>query len=378
MHTHEDRDRHLFGPGPKRILSLDGGGIRGLITLGMLARVEELLRNRQPPEKQASFVLSDYFDLIAGTSTGSIIATWLALGNSVASAQSLYDEVGPTVFSQPRLAGQFFWSKFDHAALESILEDRLSTLTLNSVALKTGLLITCKRVDTGSAWILSNNPKAPYWKYDQFRPLNRLVRASTAAPSFFAPARLDIGNGDTGLFLDGAMGGQNNPSLAAFIHSTAVELGISWPTGDQNLYILSLGTGYHRPAQDTKRFLGKIAAQQAVDVLQALIHETSITAVTMLQAVSTPTQPFQINTEIGGLEKTLLSGSNLLSFERFDPPISGEGLTQGLGLPYTDGQIRNLLRMDNAQKANRARLTEIGKAAGAQIAEAALPKAFDI
>ncbi len=64
------RDEHLFGPGPKRSLSLDGGGVRGLITLGMLKRVETLLRERMPADKQAAFRLRDYFDLIGGTSTG--------------------------------------------------------------------------------------------------------------------------------------------------------------------------------------------------------------------------------------------------------------------------------------------------------------------
>ena len=63
------RDDHLFGPGPKRILSLDGGGVRGLVTLGMLRRVETILRERMPAEKQDAFRLCDYFDLIGGTST---------------------------------------------------------------------------------------------------------------------------------------------------------------------------------------------------------------------------------------------------------------------------------------------------------------------
>jgi len=67
-----ERDRHLFGPGPKRILSLGGGGVRGLVTLGMLKRAETLLAARSPDPQ--AFRLSDYFDLIGGTSTGAIIA----------------------------------------------------------------------------------------------------------------------------------------------------------------------------------------------------------------------------------------------------------------------------------------------------------------
>jgi patatin-like phospholipase/acyl hydrolase len=66
---------------PKRILSLDGGGIRGVLTLQFLDRIEAMLRNRTGiPD----LVLCDYFDLIGGTSTGSIIAAALACGFSVA------------------------------------------------------------------------------------------------------------------------------------------------------------------------------------------------------------------------------------------------------------------------------------------------------
>jgi uncharacterized protein len=62
------RDDHLFGPGPKRILSLDGGGVRGLITLGMLTKVEGILKARSPDPE--GFRLSDYFDLIGGCRRG--------------------------------------------------------------------------------------------------------------------------------------------------------------------------------------------------------------------------------------------------------------------------------------------------------------------
>src|ERR1041384_3003048 len=74
-----ERDRHLYSPGPKRILSLDGGGVRGVISLAYLERIQAILRERHGPGLR----LCDYFDLIGGTSTGSIIATGLALGMPV-------------------------------------------------------------------------------------------------------------------------------------------------------------------------------------------------------------------------------------------------------------------------------------------------------
>jgi hypothetical protein len=60
------RDRHFFGPGPKRVLSLDGGGVRGVITVAFLERIEQILSEREGHEIR----LGDWFDLVGGTSTG--------------------------------------------------------------------------------------------------------------------------------------------------------------------------------------------------------------------------------------------------------------------------------------------------------------------
>ncbi len=69
------RDRHLFGPGPKRVLALDGGGVRGAITVAFLERIETLLSQHHGKEVR----LGDWFDLVGGTSTGALIAGALAL-----------------------------------------------------------------------------------------------------------------------------------------------------------------------------------------------------------------------------------------------------------------------------------------------------------
>ena len=87
--------RRLTSPGPKRILALDGGGVRGMLSLGLLARMEALLRTRHD---NPQLRLADYFDLIGGTSTGALIAAGLALGMEVQEIQVLYRQLAEDVF----------------------------------------------------------------------------------------------------------------------------------------------------------------------------------------------------------------------------------------------------------------------------------------
>src|SRR5438067_1935177 len=86
---------------PRRILALDGGGIRGMITLGVLARLEAELRREL--EEGPQFRLCDFFDLIGGTSTGAIIAAALARRMSVAEVAVFYRDFGRKIFVKRRL-----------------------------------------------------------------------------------------------------------------------------------------------------------------------------------------------------------------------------------------------------------------------------------
>ena len=148
------RDRHLFGPGPKRILALDGGGVRGALTIAFLERIEALLAERYGPDVR----LGDHFDLIGGTSTGAIIAGALALGYRTAQVKEFYLKLAPFAFKRQRWRVPGLQAKFDAHGLRQQIENVVGTRVLQSEDLITGFALVAKRMDTGSPWIISNNP----------------------------------------------------------------------------------------------------------------------------------------------------------------------------------------------------------------------------
>ena len=114
-------DEHWVADGqPKRILALDGGGVRGILTLGYLKRIEEILSERHHNPKD--FRLSHYFDLIAGTSTGAIIAACLAKGMKVSEVRALYGKFADSVFKRSWIRHGFIRAKFSAKKLKGLLK----------------------------------------------------------------------------------------------------------------------------------------------------------------------------------------------------------------------------------------------------------------
>lgn len=382
------RDRRLKPEGPKRILSLDGGGIRGLITLGILKKVEDILRARLPQEKQAGFRLAHYYDFIGGTSTGSIIAVWLALGNTVESLQNLYMQLGDRIFSKPKvLTGRIVFARFDAEALAEELTRHLRSRTLDTPDLITGFGVTAKRMDTGSAWLLANNPKGTYWDGSATdRPnaayrLMHVVQASAAAPAYFDHVRVPIEKDkEHGAFMDGAVAGLNNPSAAFWLYTTLPGYGLGWKSGAENLLITSVGTGDFRARISSRKLNGRPALLQALESLAGSISDVAKSQLLLMQALSNPVAPYPINSEVDSMADMnrlareriaapyCIAPEPLFSFQRYDAPIDEKGL-QFLGItagvaPLGRTMIKNIQKMDCANSENLQRLKAIGERAG--------------
>lgn len=371
---------HFRAGGPKRILSLDGGGVRGVLTLGVLAEIERLLRQRH---QDSSLLLCDYFDLIAGTSTGAIIAAALAKGMSVADVQELYTNLAQKIFQKTLFRQGVLRAKYDAAALSNILQEVFGAETLGSERLMTGLLIMMKRVDTGSPWPVSNNPNGKY--YDpkkQFTlankdyPLWSVVRASTAAPHYFDPEFIRIadaadGTSVNGTFVDGGVSTANNPSLVALRFATLGGYRVNWETGVDKLLLISVGTG----AQNPNRVVSSIAGVAALNALVGLMDDCNSEVETMMQWLGSTNTGRAIDREIGDLSADRFTSGKLLTYQRYNVELSRAKLLE-LGVDLTGDQMTDVQEMDAPE--NVPVLAKIGSQLGKAAIDAHFPAAFDL
>jgi len=381
-------DDHLFGPGPKRILALDGGGVRGALTLSYLERMETLLRERLGGGED--FRLSDYFDLIGGTSTGSIIATGLALGFPVRKLQELYRALANSVFEKPPFRFGVLVPKFGRQPLIDALTTQFGERTLGSEDLKTGLMIMTKRLDTGSPWPLHNNPRGRY--YDE-RPksaalanrhflLSQVVRASTAAPHYFEPERLQIATDKAGRYVDGAFvdGGVspfNNPSLQLLLMATLGGYKLNWPLGADKLLLVSVGTGDGEDTLAPDRVMKMTAVEQAMRSLAALMTDCDSLVRTMMQLLGQTTTGMPIDREIGDLSSDTIGGQKWLTYHRYNATLEGTWLREHLNLDIEDMDAVNLREMDDPTNVDM--LARVGTmAAQVQLKPEHFPASFDL
>jgi len=232
-----------------RALALDGGGIRGILTLEILARMEEILA--EATGSGPAFRLCHFFDYVGGTSTGAIIAAGLARGMSAKELLDFYQETGPAMFDK-----QFILKRWRALYKSEPLKKELqktfgAETTLKSDDLECLLLAVTRNRTTDSPWPISSNPQAKY--NDTSRPdcnlnipLWQIVRASTAAPVFFPPEVIQWDPQDETkafVFVDGGLTPYNNPAFLLYRMATEPGYRLNWVGGEDQLLVMSLGTG---------------------------------------------------------------------------------------------------------------------------------------
>ena len=212
----------------RRILSIDGGGIMGTFPAAFLATYEEELGRP----------IGEYFDLIAGTSTGGILAIGLALGIPAQNLLWLYEERGPEIFGQQAGRGltrqllqgarHLLAPKHDADVLRGVLEEVLSERRLGEA--KTRLLVPAWEADRQRVYIFKT-AHHPRLKSDYRRLAVDAALGTAAAPSYFKRHRTEDGIG----LVDGGVWA-NNPVALAVVEAISL---LGWDP--KTLQVLSLG-----------------------------------------------------------------------------------------------------------------------------------------
>jgi uncharacterized protein len=255
-----------------RILSLDGGGIRGVIPATILTWVEkELQRLSGNPDAK----LADFFDMIVGTSTGGLIGCFLLVPdsenplkckNSAAEALKFYEEKGSFIFS--KRTGWIFRGidylrkgvRFPADNLESLLEKEFANLRM--AQLTKHALITAYDLNSSSAVFFNSREVGKYKEEREFL-VRDVLRSTSAAPTYFAPAKIKnlskllleetfLINLDGGVFA-------NNPTMCAYAEARSTnfeQIGLNKPSA-KDMLVLSIGTGATKKRRKNRNNSGK-------------------------------------------------------------------------------------------------------------------------
>ncbi len=267
---------------PRKLLALDGGGIRGVLTLQVLVRMEEILRG--PSGQGKEFRLCNFFDYIGGTSTGAIIAAGLAIGMSAQELSDFYIATGPKMFAKAFLLERLRHLYKKEPLTEELKQTYGAKTDLSSSRLKCLLLVVTRNVSTDSPWPISSNPFARYnrpgRKDSNLKiPLWQLVRASTAAPVYFPPEVMEWDPQDpskTFLFEDGGLTPYNNPAFLLARMATARPYNLNWEAGEDRLLVMSVGTG-SAPKEDAEVYSsGKNAFANLANFPSALMYGAQV------------------------------------------------------------------------------------------------------
>jgi patatin-like phospholipase/acyl hydrolase len=368
--------------GPKNILACDGGGILGLMTVEILAKLESDLRARMG---KPGLVLADFFEFVCGTSTGAIIATCIATGMATSQIRDFYTSSGAMMFEPSFITKRLRYS-YDDEPLAKILQSEINRALgygvdappalLGDKNLRCLLMMVMRNHTTDSPWAVTNNPRAPYndSKRDDCNlrlPLWRLVRASTAAPTFFPPEQVVFAEGTpreySFVFVDGGVTAYNNPAFLAFEMATASPYAINWKTGANDLLVVSVGTGSAPRARPGLKPGDLWVLDHAKNIPPALMNGASAGWDMACRIIGDCRFGGAIDREFGdGLQSSGGSGNwtgqKQFTYVRYDPDVSEDGLRT---LNLSDIRPEHVQLMDSVKFMNEIR--RVGVAYSAQV-----------
>ena len=257
-----------------RVLSIDGGGIRGIIPALVLADLEARTGRR----------VAELFDLVAGTSTGGILACALTKPQPQSAAElvELYRTEGPRIFRRSlaqriRSAEGLVEEKHDDAALEDALTRYLGSGRLSDAT--TRVLVTAYDLQAREPHIFKS------WRADRDAPLRLVARATAAAPTYFEP----VLDGPRSLIDGGVFA--TNPAMCAYAEAVVLE-------GAPPRFVLSLGTGSQTRAILHEDAAGWGLVQWVRPVIDVVFDGVSDTVEYQLQHLMPPGSVVRLQTQL--------------------------------------------------------------------------------
>jgi hypothetical protein len=187
--------------------------------------------------------------------------------------------------------------------------------------------------------------------------------------------------------IDGGVGGYNNPAMELAIAATDPAYGFKWKPGKDNLYILSVGTGFIRERTSAAKYRSKTFVGQTLNALRGMINDVSLQQVAYMQAISESGQRWYINSEKEDQPAApYLAPEPLMHYQRYDARIEAvdepqrrpEHIQRLLQREFSAAEMKALMSITNSESANTDLLYQVGHEAGQYYVKAAPPPAkFD-
>ncbi|MHA3060767.1 CBASS cGAMP-activated phospholipase [Acinetobacter sp. ANC 4636] len=220
-----------------KILCLNGGGVRGLFTISLLAEIETIIEKR---ENRTDVKIGDYFDLITGTSIGGILALGLASGKSARELLEKFESSAASIFPLDRFRWKKFWTLFRPIYKSEPLYETVKSMIGDTVKfedLERRVMITSLNLSTGKPKFFKT-PHNPNFNYDREIRLIDAAMATSAAPTYFKPHLIE----DTGhYFGDGGLVA-NNPSFIG-VREVLIDMKNDFPNAKpEDVCVLNIGT----------------------------------------------------------------------------------------------------------------------------------------
>ena len=266
--------------------------MRGVMSAAMLTKMEQDLQGYMG---DPDYRLGHYFDVVGGTSTGSILATWVALGLEMKKCLELYmSDEGAGMFEPARfidsiplvgtisknLATKYKVRNLENTILKYVGDTKMDSKDDRFLC---DLVICAKNATTGRTVFFNSNPSSRWYYQTKDMNVRDLIRGSSAAPTYFPPKKVWIYDRHVEL-IDGGVS-YNNPSFPVFLECVHKGHGHEFAAREDRLLFMSVGTGYAETIVDYAKSSTWLTLQWAPYLITRIMEDSSLQQVALMELI---------------------------------------------------------------------------------------------